>query len=388
MIAQQTSVLNPPETPTNVRPRAACSLQDYLDCANYFNDLKESLTAEGWKRFKQTTDRTLLNGSLKILGWWDQLTEETKRLVEGFDFGFHLSISVLGNLSKIPAQLVSDLISRLRELSDRQGYLKQSDISKTAKLFQPNVKRHLNLEEEMESDDWQLVGKKYQLAPEALEEVKALAQELAQGETLLVDNTVDALAHLGYDAAKVLPKPKKKYTEADVSFFKNAVTTLTETVESLQQQIANMMAKNTERVESLQQQIANMANTAKNSPGRRDESNKASAELLDSSEPTSETSEVGSQTTLSEIHSIDQLIGSPCFYYWDDLEVEAEFRGQKTSAQKAQIKIPDGKVLMLKFSEIFLEFNGKLESLAVLIKQYGWNYKKVSGFGDLRGVTA
>jgi hypothetical protein len=368
MIAQQTSVLNPPETPTNVRPRAACSLQDYLDCANYFNDLKESLTAEGWKRFKQTTDRTLLNGSLKILGWWDQLTEGTKRLVEGFDFGFHLSINTLARLSKIPAEMVSDCILRLQELTYQQGYLKQSDIGKVAKCFQTQVKRHLILEEAMESDDWQLVAKKYRLEPDALEEVKVQALELAQGETLFVDHTLNALVQLGYDAAKVLPKPKKQYTEADVSFFKNAVTTLTETVESLKQQIAEM--KN-------------------NWFGRREiNSEKASAELLDNSEPTSETSEVGSQTTLSEIHSIDQLIGSSCFYYRDDLEVEAEFRGQKTSALFAQIKIPDGKVLMLKFSEIFLEFNGKLESLAVLIKQYGWNYKKVSGFGDLRGVTA
>lgn len=221
-------------------------LDYYINCAQAYLKQKEASTGAEWKEFKkQSGAANFIENCLKMLDKWNKLSQSLQEELKDLPLPAYLPLTSALNLLKVPLDSFSFCLSRLKDiLQEGQTRLLPKDISAIAKLHHPKVKRTLTLGEEVTLEDWQLVAKKYKIkSPEKLEALKEAAKELAEGESLLTEQVIQALSDAGYDPLLILPKPKKKYTDGDLD---KALSSYQQENDLLKQRIQELELKEVE----------------------------------------------------------------------------------------------------------------------------------------------
>ncbi len=242
------------------------SLTYYLSCGEYFAAQKPSLTKDAWKEFKARSGGSFTDNCLKIHRWWGSLSEHLQHELENSPFPSYLPLNGTLNLVKVPIESLSECLKRFRDSLSEEGDLPAKNVSAIAKLFHIKRKTYLVLEEIMTLDDWGLIARKFKLNPESLAPIQQRAQQLALHETVFTDQAVQALSELGYHPLRVLPKPKKKFTERDLT------AKVDESVESYRQEKEYWQqecVKLQQRIEELQMLEGRELNGNGSSPDER-----------------------------------------------------------------------------------------------------------------------
>ena len=377
-------------------------------------------TGAAWKEFKkQSGAANFIENCLKMLDKWNKLSQSLQEELKDLPLPAYLPLTSALNLLKVPLDSFSFCLSRLKDiLQEGQTRLLPKDISAIAKLFHTKVKRTLTLGEEVTLEDWQLVAKKYKIkSPEKLEALKEAAKELAEGESLLTEQVIQALSDAGYDPLLILPKPKKKYTDGDLD---KALSSYQQENDLLKQRIQELELKEVEEF---------IAQEATEEATKIDDSEVVIPEPVEVvipepvevvipepvevavpepvevavpepvevvvPEPVIESNQSLStteSTIKSEIETVKDLKGYKVIINCGGAEKQGTFRVQNGTGHTGQIKTePDNKVYCLDFKAIQLEYPYNSENyrvLADLIREHDWKVEdrkgsKMGGFRDL-----
>ena len=387
-------------------------LDYYINCAQAYLKQKEASTGAEWKKFKkQSGAANFIENCLKMLDKWNKLSQSLQEELKDLPLPAYLPVTSALNLLKVPLDSFSFCLSRLKDiLQEGQTRLLPKDISAIAKLFYIKVKRTLTLGEEVTLEDWQLVAKKYKIkSPEKLEALKEAAKELAEGESLLTEQVIQALSDAGYDPLLILPKPKKKYTDGDLD---KALSSYQQENDLLKQRIQELELKEVEEF---------IAQEATEEATKIDDSEVVIPEPVEVvvpepvevvipepvevavpepvevvvPEPVIESNQSLStteSTIKSEIETVKDLKGYKVIINCGGAEKQGTFRVQNGTGHTGQIKTePDNKVYCLDFKAIQLEYPYNSENyhvLADLIREHDWKVEdrkgsKMGGFRDL-----
>ena len=387
-------------------------LDYYINCAQAYLKQKEASTGAEWKELKkQSGAANFIENCLKMLDKWNKLSQSLQEELKDLPLPAYLPLTSALNLLKVPLDSFSFCLSRLKDiLQEGQTRLLPKDISAIAKLHHPKVKRTLTLGEEVTLEDWQLVAKKYKIkSPEKLEALKEAAKELAEGESLLTEQVIQALSDAGYDPLLILPKPKKKYTDGDLD---KALSSYQQENDLLKQRIQELELKEVEEF---------IAQEATEEATKIDDSEVVIPEPVEVvvpepvevvipepvevavpepvevvvPEPVIESNQSLStteSTIKSEIETVKDLKGYKVIINCGGAEKQGTFRVQNGTGHTGQIKTePDNKVYCLDFKAIQLEYPYNSENyhvLADLIREHDWKVEdrkgsKMGGFRDL-----
>jgi len=362
-------------------------LDYYINCAQAYLEQKEASTGAAWKEFKkQSGAANFIENCLKMLDKWNKLSQSLQEELKDLPLPAYLPLTSALNLLKVPLDSFSFCLSRLKDiLQEGQTRLLPKDISAIAKLFHTKVKRTLTLGEEVTLEDWQLVAKKYKIkSPEKLEALKEAAKELAEGESLLTEQVIQALSDAGYDPLLILPKPKKKYTDQDLD---KALSSYQQENDLLKQRIQELELKEVEEF---------IAQEATEEATKIDDSEVVIPEPVEVvipepvevavpepvevavpepvevvvPEPVIESNQSLStteSTIKSEIETVKDLKGYKVIINCGGAEKQGTFRVQNGTGHTGQIKTePDNKVYCLDFKAIQLEYPYNSENYHVL----------------------
>ncbi|PSF31760.1 hypothetical protein C7H19_22305 [Aphanothece hegewaldii CCALA 016] len=227
-----THTLSPQSADYTSFPGSARSLSYYLLCGQDYRQQQENLTPDDFKEIREKEGKSFIDLCLKLLKQWENLDDCLQSSILAIQFPKYLSAAAAVALLKVPLDGLKNCLSQLNEFIQKQGALTSTDISKIAQLFHIKPKRYLILGEVASNNDWEFTVKKLKLKDsEQIKSLKEQAQTLATVE-VLTDHIVQASDILGYDIAKLLPKPKKQFTQKDLDLATEQLTRENATLKS------------------------------------------------------------------------------------------------------------------------------------------------------------
>lgn len=236
-------------------------LDQNLDLGRKFHDELSSLTNENETAqfFKNCGGENLVQSYIKLVQWWDSLTEDWQHKILNAPFKFvhenlwfklsHLSLEGL-------QQWYDDIIERSHKSSKNNGSqtLSPNIWNKVVSNILPSpkrIKRVLKLHESVTEEDFNVLlhQKNYDFTPESLEEFKAQVREGVKEQPIVTENLFPFLKDRGLDPLLLLsPRDRLRFE------FEQKLEKKDKEIEEVRSQLEQQLQQRDQRIKELEEQ--------------------------------------------------------------------------------------------------------------------------------------
>ncbi|EAZ87979.1 hypothetical protein, partial [Crocosphaera chwakensis] len=199
--------------------------------------------------FEDCGGEDLVQSYIRLVGWWDNLTEEWKNKILKVPFRF-VPDNLWLNLSKLSFEGVKQWYNEITERSHKQSKkmgretLSPNIWKRVTSQISPKpkrIKRVLKLHQPVTQEDFNVLQKNYDFTPESLQEFIAQVREDAKEQPIVTESLFPFLKDKGLDPLLILsPNDRFKFVQSQLDERDKQVEQLIEEKQEQQEEISQL----------------------------------------------------------------------------------------------------------------------------------------------------